>query len=102
MFALLAALDERDRTGDGMLVEATLAEAALNIAAEPVVEQSAYGRLLGRHGNPEPDGRPAGRVPLRRGPMARGGGPDRCPPRRLLRVLLGTTWMSAAPRVSGP
>ena len=49
--ALLAALDERGRTGEGMLVETTLAEAALNIAAAPVVEHSAYGRLAGRLGN---------------------------------------------------
>src|SRR5690606_16668854 len=49
--ALLAALDERDRTGAGMLVETTLAEAALNIAAAPVVEYSAYGQLAGRLGN---------------------------------------------------
>ncbi len=49
--ALLAALDERDRTGAGMLVETTLAEAALNIAAAPVVEHSAYGQLSGRLGN---------------------------------------------------
>ncbi|MBL8774758.1 MAG: CoA transferase [Acidimicrobiales bacterium] len=67
VFALLAALDERDRTGTGMLVEATLAEAALNIAAEPVVEQSAYGRLLGRHGNQSPMADPQGVYPCAEG-----------------------------------
>ena len=60
VFALLAALDERDRTGTGMLVEATLAEAALNIAAEPVVEHSAYGRLVERTGNQSPMADPQG------------------------------------------
>lgn len=58
--ALLAALDARDRSGQGMLVESTLAEAALNIAAEPVVEQSAYGRLLTRQGNASPVADPQG------------------------------------------
>lgn len=51
VLALLGALDERDRSGSGMLVEVTLAETALNVAAEPVVEFAAYGNLLGRHGN---------------------------------------------------
>ena len=67
VFALLAALDERDRTGTGMLVEATLAEAALNIAAEPVVEHSAYGRLVERHGNQSPMADPQGVFPCAEG-----------------------------------
>jgi len=61
--ALLAALDERDRTGEGMLVETTLAEAALNIAAAPVVEHSAYGRLVGRLGNASRAADPQGVFP---------------------------------------
>ena len=67
VFALLAALDERDRTGTGMLVEATLAEAALNIAAEPVVEHSAYGRLIQRQGNQSPMADPQGVFPCAEG-----------------------------------
>ena len=43
VFALLVALEARDRTGEGMLVEVTMVEAALNAAAEQVVEHSADG-----------------------------------------------------------
>ena len=67
VFALLAALDQRDRTGTGMLVQATLAEAALNIAAEPVVEHSAYGRLVRRDGNQSPLAEPQGVFPCAEG-----------------------------------
>ncbi|MFI0354930.1 CoA transferase [Actinomadura sp. 9N407] len=51
MFALLAALRERKRTGQGMLVEAPLVEAALTMAAEQVIEWTATGTILGRDGN---------------------------------------------------
>ena len=51
VFATMVALDRRDETGEGSLVEATLAEVALNVAAEQVVEHSAYGVLLERRGN---------------------------------------------------
>src|SRR5260370_22764284 len=54
VFATFLALDERVRTGEGRLVEATMIEAALNMAAEQVVEYSAAGPLLGRHANPAP------------------------------------------------
>jgi crotonobetainyl-CoA:carnitine CoA-transferase CaiB-like acyl-CoA transferase len=49
--ALLSALTQRDRTGQGLFIEAPMVEAALNVAAEIVIEQSAYGRRLGRQGN---------------------------------------------------
>jgi crotonobetainyl-CoA:carnitine CoA-transferase CaiB-like acyl-CoA transferase len=49
--ALICALEERERTGAGMLVELPLVEPALNIAAEQVIEYTAYGELLTRHGN---------------------------------------------------
>ncbi|MFA5883911.1 MAG: CoA transferase [Acidimicrobiia bacterium] len=49
--AALAGLDARDRTGTGVLVEAPLLEPALNVAAQAVVEASAYGVVLGREGN---------------------------------------------------
>jgi crotonobetainyl-CoA:carnitine CoA-transferase CaiB-like acyl-CoA transferase len=58
--ALLAALDERERTGAGSLVEATAVEVALNVAAEQVLEFGAYGRLGGRHGNRGPVAAPQG------------------------------------------
>lgn len=56
--ALLLALEHRRRTGEGMLVEASMAGAALNITAEQVVEYSAYGRLLQRQGNHGPAAAP--------------------------------------------
>jgi crotonobetainyl-CoA:carnitine CoA-transferase CaiB-like acyl-CoA transferase len=60
VLALLSALEARDRTGQGMLVEVTMVEAALNAAAEQVVEQSAVGTLLGRDGNRGPVAAPQG------------------------------------------
>jgi crotonobetainyl-CoA:carnitine CoA-transferase CaiB-like acyl-CoA transferase len=51
---LLLALEHRRRTGEGMLVEAAMTEAAITIAAEQVVEYSAYGALLQRDGNRGP------------------------------------------------
>jgi crotonobetainyl-CoA:carnitine CoA-transferase CaiB-like acyl-CoA transferase len=53
-FALQVALAERERTGLGTLVEVPMVHSALNIAAEQVVEFSAYGQLLGRCGNRGP------------------------------------------------
>ncbi len=50
-FALLAALEHRDRTGVGTTVEAPLVESALNVAAEQVAVFRATGELLGRDGN---------------------------------------------------
>ncbi|MEV3964209.1 CoA transferase [Nocardia sp. NPDC050193] len=50
-FALLAALRQRERTGQGMLVESPLVEAALTMTAEQVVRWTAEGKLLGRDGN---------------------------------------------------
>jgi crotonobetainyl-CoA:carnitine CoA-transferase CaiB-like acyl-CoA transferase len=50
-FAAMVALQRRDQTGEGVLVECPLFEAALNIAAEPVIEWTGYGHLLEREGN---------------------------------------------------
>jgi len=63
IFALLLALDERDRDGLGRLVEVPLVEVAINIAAEQVLEHSAYGRLLGREENRSPLAAPQGLYP---------------------------------------
>lgn len=52
--ALLLALEHRRRTGEAVLVEAAMVDAALNIAAEQVIEYSAYGALLQRDGNRGP------------------------------------------------
>jgi crotonobetainyl-CoA:carnitine CoA-transferase CaiB-like acyl-CoA transferase len=59
-FAVLAALQHRERTGEGGLVEMPMAEVALNVAAEPIVTWSAYGALLEREGNRGAPGAPQG------------------------------------------
>jgi crotonobetainyl-CoA:carnitine CoA-transferase CaiB-like acyl-CoA transferase len=56
--ALLLALEHRRQTGRGVLVEAAMVDAALNIAAEQVIEHSAYGALLQRNGNRGPAAAP--------------------------------------------
>jgi crotonobetainyl-CoA:carnitine CoA-transferase CaiB-like acyl-CoA transferase len=56
--ALLLALEHRRRTGEGVLIEAAMVDAALNIAAEQVIEYSAYGALLERDGNRGPAAAP--------------------------------------------
>jgi crotonobetainyl-CoA:carnitine CoA-transferase CaiB-like acyl-CoA transferase len=56
--ALLLALEHRGRTGEGVLVEAAMVDAALNIAAEQIIEYSAYGALLDRAGNRGPTAAP--------------------------------------------
>ncbi|MGV0645764.1 CoA transferase [Mycolicibacterium sp. XJ2546] len=56
--ALLLALEHRRRTGEGVLVEAAMVDAALNVAAEQVIEYSAYGALLQRDGNRGPTAAP--------------------------------------------
>lgn len=56
--AVLLALEHRRRTGEGVLVEASMVDAAANIAAEQVVEYSAYGALLERAGNRGPTAAP--------------------------------------------
>ena len=54
LFGMMVALEHRDRTGEGSLVEAAMVDAALNITAEQVIEHSAYGALLSRSGNRGP------------------------------------------------
>jgi crotonobetainyl-CoA:carnitine CoA-transferase CaiB-like acyl-CoA transferase len=51
VFATMLALRERQTSGEGRLVEVTMIEAALNMAAEQVVEYGATGTVLERHGN---------------------------------------------------
>ncbi|HEX4428690.1 MAG TPA: CoA transferase [Frankiaceae bacterium] len=61
--ALLGALEHRRETGEGLLVEVPLAEAALNIAAEQTIEWTANGVLLERHGNRSFSAAPQGVYP---------------------------------------
>ncbi|MCP5065765.1 MAG: CoA transferase [bacterium] len=63
VFALLLALEERRRTGEGQLVEVPLMEPALNITAEQVIERSAYGEFLEREQNRGPAAAPQGVYP---------------------------------------
>jgi crotonobetainyl-CoA:carnitine CoA-transferase CaiB-like acyl-CoA transferase len=58
--ALMMALDDAQRSGEGVLVESTMVEAALSCAAEQVVEFTAYGALLERDGNRSPYAAPQG------------------------------------------
>jgi crotonobetainyl-CoA:carnitine CoA-transferase CaiB-like acyl-CoA transferase len=60
VFATFLAVAEVERTGEGRLVEATMIEAALNMAAEQVVEFGASGRLLERDANRGPGAAPQG------------------------------------------
>ena len=53
-FALMLGLIERDRLDDAVFVEATMVEAALNCAAEAIVEFTAYGGQMSRMGNRSP------------------------------------------------
>ena len=69
-FALLVGLAERNATGRGLHLESTMVESALCIAAEQVVEWSAYGRLLEREGNRSPLAAPQGLYPCADGPTA--------------------------------
>jgi crotonobetainyl-CoA:carnitine CoA-transferase CaiB-like acyl-CoA transferase len=60
VFAIGMALEERRRTGHGQTVEVALLEPGLNIAAEQVLEYSAFGVLLGHTGNKMPHAAPQG------------------------------------------
>ncbi|WP_077100416.1 CaiB/BaiF CoA-transferase family protein [Mycobacterium terramassiliense] len=62
-FAAIAALAIRDRDGAGMHVESTMVEAALNVAAEMLVEYSRNGVELRREGNRGPGATPQGVYP---------------------------------------
>ena len=62
-FGTLAGLARRDRTGTGCLVEAPMFEAALAVAAEAVLEWTAYGNRIARDGNRSPYAAPQGLYP---------------------------------------
>jgi crotonobetainyl-CoA:carnitine CoA-transferase CaiB-like acyl-CoA transferase len=48
--ALMAAIEHRDRTGEGQLVESPMIEVAASMTAEQVIEFSAHGRVASRRG----------------------------------------------------
>ena len=66
-FATITALVERERTGRGHLVESTLAETTLAVAAEQTLEWSAYGRAMQRDGNRSALAAPQGLYPCEPG-----------------------------------
>lgn len=65
LFATMVALRRRQQGQGGCMVEAAMAESALNAAAESVVDFSAYGVLLERTGNRSCDAAPQGLYPCR-------------------------------------
>jgi crotonobetainyl-CoA:carnitine CoA-transferase CaiB-like acyl-CoA transferase len=60
VFAMLLALQERELTGRGAFLECAMVEGALNVAAELVIEWTAYGNALQRDGNRSPTAAPQG------------------------------------------
>ncbi len=50
-FAVLAALEERRKTGRGQHVEVPMIDLAVNVSAEQILEFEAYGELMTRTGN---------------------------------------------------
>ncbi|HTK64620.1 MAG TPA: CoA transferase [Pseudonocardia sp.] len=64
-FALLLGLLRRDRTGRGAAIEVPMIDAALNAAAELIVEYTATGTVLEREGNRCRDAAPQGIYPCR-------------------------------------
>ncbi len=62
-FAALIGLQHRDRTGEGCLMEAPMFEAALNVAAEPVIEWTAHDLRVEREGNRSPYAAPQNLYP---------------------------------------
>ncbi|MCW2525373.1 MAG: caib/baif family protein [Pseudonocardiales bacterium] len=60
LIALLLALEHRRVTGEASMVEVPMIGGALNLAAEQIVEFSAYGAVLQRDGNRSPAAAPQG------------------------------------------
>jgi crotonobetainyl-CoA:carnitine CoA-transferase CaiB-like acyl-CoA transferase len=58
--ALQAALEHRDRTGEGQRIEVAQLETGANVTAELVIEWSAHGEAVPRDGNREPGVAPQG------------------------------------------
>lgn len=63
ILALLAALDQRDRTGEGCWIDVSQAEAGIQFLAPQIVEYGATGRIAGADGNRDPHMSPHGVFP---------------------------------------
>ncbi len=61
--ALVAALDHRDRTGEGQYLDQSQVEAALYLLGPPLVDYFATGRAITRAGNDDPEMFPHGAFP---------------------------------------
>ncbi len=59
-FAVLAALEERRKTGRGQHVEVPMIDLAVNVSVEQILEFEAYGELMTRSGNRCPQAAPQG------------------------------------------
>ena len=59
-FAVLAALEERRRTGEGQQVELAMLDLAVNVSVEQTLEHAAYGHRMERQGNRGPTAAPQG------------------------------------------
>ena len=59
-FAVLAALEERRKTGRGQHVEVPMIDLAVNVSAEQILEFEVYGELMTRTGNRCPQAAPQG------------------------------------------
>ncbi len=53
-FAILTALEHRQQTGEGQLIELAMLDLAAHLVIEQVLEQAAYGHLMARQGNRQP------------------------------------------------
>ncbi len=96
-FAVIAALEQRRRTGTGQQIELSMLDIAVNVAVEQVLEYAAYGTLMVRDGNRGPCAFPQGVYPC--------AGPDRW---IAIAVSTDTEWralcriMSDSPMASDP
>ncbi|WP_050616112.1 CaiB/BaiF CoA transferase family protein [Bacillus testis] len=59
-FAVLAALEYRNRTGKGQFVEVPQVESCVNLMGQPISDVSLNGRSWGRNGNRQPNYAPHG------------------------------------------
>ncbi len=91
--ALLAALEHRNRTGEGQLIEIAQIEVAAAVTAEPVIEYSMNGVV--RRARRQPPARvSAGRLPDR---GRRVGGAGACPTMVRSTMTYSTRWSPAGP-----
>ena len=92
--AVQAALDHRERTGEGQLIEVAQLETGANLAAELVLEWSARRRAVPRRANRDPHQAPQGVYPCRPG--------ERGPEWLALSVTDDAHWRALAPLVGRP